>query len=102
MGCSAGAGNDDLEPAVSGPERILYHACGRAVCRDHGELEGDAELFEHVCRGLHDSEVAVAAHDNAYEWCAHVRLIKAADARCCGLSSRRRVCPARPLPLPPR
>ena len=83
---AACARNDNLQPPVRGPRCVVDHAMRRAVRGDDGDLVRNPEFLQQVRHFLHDREIGIGTHDDAYPGCTHAitlrfSLMKAAFSR---------------------
>ena len=53
-----------LTPRVPASSEQPHDALGRTVSGGDRHLDGDAELFQHVDRALHDRRVVLRTHQN--------------------------------------
>ncbi len=67
MRSSPRAGDDDLQPAISGVLAIGDHLARHPVSRHDIDLVGNPELIERLSSPAHDGPIAVTAHDDAHE-----------------------------------
>ena len=56
-----------FQASASGAPRVIYESIRRAVRAHDRALVLDLKFLEHLAGGLHDRQVAVAAHDHAHE-----------------------------------
>ena len=67
MGGAPGSGDEDAEVTGGGCFGVVEHEVGGAVRADDFDLVRDVEFAEDFDGGLHDGEVAAAAHDDPDE-----------------------------------